>query len=346
MPVATARTVPWGPLTEVFTTPGVTDVVVNGPQDVWIDRGMGLERADVTFAGPSEVRELAVRLASLGGRRLDDASPLVDARLPDGTRLHAALPPVSEGSAMISLRTVRNGALSMSDQVAGGMLAPALVPVLVGLVDARVSVLVSGATGSGKTTLLATLLSAVAPTERIVVIEEAGEVMPDHPHVVRLVERRANVDGAGEVGLARLVRESLRMRPDRVVLGECRGVEIREVLAAFNTGHRGGMVTLHANSAADVPVRLQALGALAGMSQRAVDLFAAAAFDVIVHVERTGQGRRVAEIGILTMDAERLAVAPAVTVDASGSLVRGPAWRDLTALAGLRGLTPDLHHAA
>jgi pilus assembly protein CpaF len=330
----------WGPLAPLVTTAGVTDIVVNGPDDVWLDRGLGLERADVSFSSASHVRELAVRLASVGGRRLDDASPLVDARLPGGTRLHAALPPVADGCAFISLRTVRTGALTLTDLVNSGMLAPALVPLLEGMVAARVSVLISGATGAGKTTLMASLLSIVDPAERILVIEEAGEVMPSHPHVVRLVERPANVDGAGEVGLARLVRESLRMRPDRVVLGECRGVEIREVLAAFNTGHRGGMMTLHANSAADVPARLGALGALAGMSDRAVNLFAAAAFEVVIHVERGAGGRRVAELGLLEVRGGELRVIPAAVVNDAGEVGHHAAWERLRGMVegGARGV--------
>lgn len=314
--------------------PGLTDVVVNGPDDVWCDRGLGLERADARFSSAAAVRECAVRLASVGGRRLDDASPLVDARLPDGSRLHAVLPPVAEGCTTISIRTVRTGALTIEDLVAGGMLAPGLVPLVRALVDGHVSVLISGATGAGKTTVLASLLSLVDPDQRLVIIEEAGEVMPQHPHVVRLVERRANVDGAGEVSLARLVREALRMRPDRVVLGECRGAEIREVLAAFNTGHRGGMTTVHANSVADVPARLAALGSLAAMPPAAVTMFAAAAFEVVLHVERGVRGRRIAGLGVLRVRDGELEAVPAVEVADDGRLTRGPAWERLAGLTG------------
>lgn len=334
-----------GALQSVIETPGVTDVLVNGPTEVWVDRGAGLERAAVRFASAGEVRELAVRLASLGGRRLDDASPLVDARLPDGTRLHAALPPIVDGCATISLRTVRSRALTVDDLVLGGTLAPRIADVLVALVSARASLLITGATGSGKTTLLATLLSLVDPGERIVVIEEAGEVNPNHPHVVRLVERRANVDGAGEVPLARLVREALRMRPDRIVLGECRGAEVRDVLTALNTGHRGGMATLHANAPADVPARFAALGALAGMDRRATDLHAAAAFDAVIHLEKVGATRRVTEVAVLRaregMRREpSLRVDPALKVGARGDVSEGPAWGELRACVG-RGPQPE-----
>ncbi len=325
-----------GPLRPLLETAGVTDVLVNGPNEVWIDRGMGLERSAVGFGVASEVRELAVRLASLGGRRLDDASPLVDARLPDGTRLHAALPPVVDGCATISLRTVRRGALTLGDLELCGTLAPGFAAVLGGLVASRASLLITGATGSGKTTLLASLLSLVDPTERIVVIEEAGEVNPRHPHVVRLVERRANVDGAGAIDVSRLVREALRMRPDRIVLGECRGPEVRDVLTALNTGHRGGMATLHANAPADVPARLAALGALAGMDARATDLHAAAAFEAVIHLEKTAAGRRVTEVAILRAKEDhrgaRLRVVAALRTGQDGRAEAGPAWPEIEAL--------------
>lgn len=323
---------PLGPLGAVLREPGVTDVVVNAPDEVWRDRGLGLERVSVRFADAGAVRDLAVRLASAGGRRLDDASPLVDARLPDGTRLHAALPPIAQECALISLRTVRRAPFTMADLVTSGMVPAALEPLLAGLVRSRASLLISGATGTGKTTLLATLLSLVDHSERIVVIEEGGEVTPSHPHVVRLIERRANVDGVGEIGLARLVREALRMRPDRIVLGECRGAEVRDVLTALNTGHRGGMSTIHANSALDVPARLTALGSLAGMGREAVALHASAAFDAVVHVERGVSGRRVAQVGVLD-GTGGLVVVSAVTARADGHLERGPAWEQLVALA-------------
>lgn len=327
-----------GPLRALLEIPGVTDVLVNGPADVWIDRGVGLERATANLGTAADVRELAVRFAALGGRRLDDACPVVDARLPDGTRLHAALPPVVEGCASISLRTVRRGALTLGDLELGGMLAPALTPVLEALVASRASLLITGATGSGKTTLLASLLSLVDPRERIVVIEEAGEVNPDHPHVVRLVERRANVDGAGEVRVARLVREALRMRPDRIVLGECRGAEVRDVLTALNTGHRGGMATLHANAPADVPARLAALGALAGMDGRAVDLHAAAAFQAVIHLDKTAGGRRITDVSVPRLATgrrgTRLRVDRALALRDDGGVERGAGWPELEAIVG------------
>lgn len=186
--------------------------------------------------------------------------------------------------------------------------------------------LVTGATGTGKTTLLAALLSLVPADERIVCIEEAAELQPDHPHVVRLVARRPNVEGAGEIDLAALVRHALRMRPDRVVLGECRGADVREVLTALNTGHDGGCATLHANAVADVPARLEALGALAGMTPRAVAAQAASALDVVVHLRRSRGRRYVAEVGTVTGGSDGLVVEPVLECGPDGRAVRGPAW--------------------
>lgn len=319
------------PLASLLALPGVTDVLVNGPGEVWVDRGFGCERAAVTFPGSDAVRALAVRLASVAGRRLDDAAPSVDARLPDGSRLHAVLPPVADGCTAISIRRVRAEPFALADLAVAGMVSPEVSRVLAALVAARASLLVTGGTGAGKTTLASTLLGLVDERERIVVVEEVGELNPAHPHVVRLVERRANVEGAGGVGLERLVREALRMRPDRIVLGECRGAELREVLTAYNTGHRGGLTTLHANSAADVPARLAALGALAGLPDRATHRLAAAGFDAVVHVERLPNGvRRVAEVAVLALGARGLLVRSALRDDGA----RGPGWDALAALVG------------
>lgn len=315
-----------GPLEPLLAAPGVTDVLVNAPREVWVDRGLGCERADAGFDGPDAVRALAVRLAAAAGRRLDDAAPTVDARLPDGSRLHAVLPPVADGCTTISIRRVRAAPFALADVVAAGMVAPVVAELLAGLVRSRASLLITGGTGAGKTTLASTLLGLADPRERIVMVEEVGELNPAHPHVVRLVERRHNVEGAGGVGLERLVREALRMRPDRIVLGECRGAELREVLTAYNTGHRGGLTTIHANSAADVPTRLAALGALSGLTDRATHRLTAAGFDAVVHVERDTNGsRRVAEVAALTLGARGLLVKSAVSDSALG-LVRGPGW--------------------
>ncbi|SFJ77217.1 pilus assembly protein CpaF [Cellulomonas sp. KH9] len=329
-----------GPLQPWLDDPLVTDVLVNAPQDVWVERAGALVRAPVDLGTPAEVRALAVRLAAAAGRRLDDAAPTVDARLPDGTRLHAVLPPLAEACTVLSLRVVRGRAFTLPDLVAARAVVPALVPLLEGLVRSRSNVLVSGATGAGKTTLLAALLSLVPHDQRIVLVEEAGELVADHPHVVRLTSRPANVDGAGGVGLADLVRQALRMRPDRIVLGECRGAEVREVLAALNTGHEGGCATLHANTAADVPARLEALAALAGLDRAAVAAQAASAVDAVLHVRRVRRGadagrRYLAEVAVVDRGTDGgLRVTPAVVVGEDGATRTGPGAQRLAERIG------------
>ncbi len=287
-----------GRLEALLAVPGVTDILVNGAEDVWLDCGEGLERSSVGFGSAESVRALAVRLAAQAGRRLDDASPFVDAVLSDGTRLHAILPPLVPAPT-VSLRVLGRRRLNLTDLVDAQMLPRWLADLLRSVVAARFSVLISGGTGAGKTTLLAALLSQVPVDERIVTIEDTPELMIDHPHRVRLVARAPNGENAGGVDLAELVRQSLRMRADRLVVGEFRGAEMRELLAALNTGHPGGAATVHANSLADVPARLAALGSLAGLSTEAVHLHARSAIDVLVQVSRLpGVGRRVTEVAL------------------------------------------------
>ena len=230
-----------GPLAGLVADPAVTDVLINGPGEVWIDRGSGLERVPgVAFADPDELRRFATRLAAACGRRLDDASPTVDVRLGDGTRLHAVLPPVAVGGPFLSLRTLRRQALGLGALVRAGTLTSDSARLLEAIVGARLAYVVAGGTGSGKTTLLGALLSLVPATERIVVVEDATELAPAHPHVLSLQSRQSNVEGAGAVGLRELVRAAMRMRPDRLVVGECRGAEVIDFLSALNTGHEGG----------------------------------------------------------------------------------------------------------
>ncbi|HEX5199689.1 TadA family conjugal transfer-associated ATPase [Paractinoplanes rhizophilus] len=287
-----------GPLAPFLAHPEVTDVLVNGKQ-VWVDRGAGLERAGEMFRDYDEVRRLAQRLAAACGRRLDDGQPYADARLPDGTRLHAVLPPVATDGPYLSLRTFRQRPFTLDDLVEHGTLAQTAAPVLRAIVQARLAYLVTGGTGSGKTTLLATLLGLVPPTERIVLVEDAAELRPVHPHVVALQARTANVEGAGAIGLTDLVRQALRMRPDRLVVGECRGAEIVDLLGALNTGHDGGAGTLHANTAGDVPARLEALGLLGGLPRAALHAQVVAALQVVLHVRRTARGRSLESVSVL-----------------------------------------------
>lgn len=281
-----------GPLESLLATPGVTDVLVNGPDEVYVDCGRGLERSTLTFADDEAVRRLAQRLAAQGGRRLDDASPFVDVRLIDGTRFHAILAPIARPGTLMSLRVPARHTFSLDELTESGTLTPLGADCLVRLVASRVAFLISGGTGSGKTTLLAALLSIVDASERLVIVEDATELRPCHPHTVGLEARPANIEGAGAIGLRDLVRQALRMRPDRLIVGEVRGAEVVDLLAALNTGHEGGCGTLHANSAADVPARLEALGVAAGLPRDAVHSQLASALDVVVHLGRDATGCR------------------------------------------------------
>lgn len=325
-----------GPLEPLLADPTVTDVLVNGPTEVWVDRGNGLERTRLRFTDEASVRRLAARLASASGRRLDDAQPWVDARLPDGTRLHAVLPPVAAGGTCLSLRVPRREAFTLTELVAAGSLPPDGADLLERLVGCRAAFVVSGGTGTGKTTLLSALLSLVDPGHRLLLVEDAAELLPDHPHVVRLAARPPNVEGAGEVTLRDLVRQALRMRPDRVVVGEVRGAEVVDLLSALNTGHEGGCGTVHANSAADVPARLEALAATAGLGREALHSQLASGLRVGVHLARGAAGRRVGGASVLSRGSDGFVravpgwwwdgVAPAGT--------HGPGWPELRGLLG------------
>ncbi|MDO5034853.1 MAG: TadA family conjugal transfer-associated ATPase [Actinomycetaceae bacterium] len=296
---------------------GVSDVLVNG-NTVWVDRHGKMERAPIRLGSMSEVRELAVRMAAAAGTRLDEAMPIADGTLPDGTRLHAVLSPPAVGGPLISLRTKRRVTFTLEELAAGGTLTPEMLRVIEGLIEARANVFLSGATGTGKTTLLSAILSKVDAGQRIICIEEVPELSPTHPHVVSLCQRGPNVQGEGEVSLADLVRAAMRMRPDRLVLGECRGAEVRDVLTALNTGHEGGWATIHANAATDVPARLVALGALAGMAETTVYAQAAAALDAIVHVTRDASGNRMVSHLAAVEAGNPLKVLPALTRSGEG----------------------------
>jgi pilus assembly protein CpaF len=324
-----------GPLAPLLADPEVTDVLVNGTQ-VWVDRGAGLNPASIRIGDAEDVRRLAQRLAAACGRRLDDGQPYADARLPDGTRLHAVLPPVATSGPYLSLRTFRQRPFDLADLVERGTVPAPVAPLLKTIVAARLAYLVTGGTGSGKTTLLATLLGLVPPTERIVLVEDAAELRPVHPHVVALQSRVSNVEGAGAIGLTDLVRQALRMRPDRLIVGECRGAEIVDLLGALNTGHDGGAGTLHANAAADVPARLEALGMLGGLPRAAVHAQVLAALQVVLHVRRSPRRRALESVGVLLPAGEQrlVTVVPAWRRD-SGV---GPAAAALAQLFARRGI--------
>ena len=293
-----------GPLEALLADDTVTDICVNGPNCVYVDSGAGLERSAVRFESEAAVRRLASRLAASCGRRLDDAQPFCDGHITrdDGTllRFHAVLAPTAQAGTCISLRVLHTASATLDDLVARGALGGEVAEVLRGVVAKRKAFVVVGGTGSGKTTLLSALLAEVDPAERIVAIEDTLELTPDHPHVVNLTTRGANSEGAGEITIADLVRQSLRMRPDRVVVGEIRGAEVVDLLAALNTGHDGGAGTLHANSIAEVPARFEALAALGGLDRAGLHAQLAAAIDVVIVVKRHPDGtRRLHQIGVL-----------------------------------------------
>ncbi|MGH3321882.1 MAG: TadA family conjugal transfer-associated ATPase [Streptosporangiaceae bacterium] len=329
-----------GPLEPLLSDPDVTDILVNAPDDVWIDTGTGLRRAPVAFVDERAVRRFAQRLAASAGRRLDDTQPYVDARLPDGVRLHAVLPPVAPDGVCVSLRLPRRRAFSLDELVAVGTLPKPAADLLGALVLGRLAFLVSGGTGTGKTTLLSTLLGLVPTAERVVLVEDAAELRPDHPHVVRLETRPPNVEGTGGITLHTLVRQALRMRPDRLVVGEVRGEEVVDLLAALNTGHEGGCGTLHANAAADVPARLEGLALAAGLTREAVHSQVAAALDAVVHLVREPGGgtRRVAEVCVLRRGEGGLVrPVPAVVLDREERVREGPGAGVLRELLASRG---------
>lgn len=295
-----------GVLEPLLCAEGTTDVLVTAPDAVWVDDGAGLRRSVVRFTDEAAVRRLAQRLALAAGRRLDEAQPWVDGQLSGlGTgeftvRLHAVLPPVAVGGTHLSLRVLRPATQNLAALVRAGAIEPAAAALLDDIVRARLAMLISGGTGAGKTTLLAGVLGSVPAEERIVCVEDAAELAPAHPHLVKLVARCPNVEGVGEVTVRALVKQALRMRPDRIVVGEVRGAEVVDLLAALNTGHDGGAGTVHANSPAEVPARLEALAAVGGLDRAALHSQLAAAVQVVVHVSRDRTGRRrLTEIAVL-----------------------------------------------
>lgn len=292
-----------GPLANMGDLPGITDIAVDPDGSVWADTGNGMRRRHplIPLIGDSAVRRLAVFLCAQLGVPLDDAHPVADASTPAGLRLNALLPPLVPHGASISLRVPSASTFSLEDLERTGFFAvPELAGLLRGLVAHRATLLITGGTGAGKTTLLRALLRQSDPHDRLVIIEEVRELgTVDHPDVVSLASRRANGEGKGAIGLDALVEASLRMRPDRIVLGECRGGEAADVLRAFNTGHTGGMLTLHADGVSRVPSRLVALAHQGGMSERQAAVLFSGSFDAVLHCERREGQRYLAQVGVI-----------------------------------------------
>ena len=282
----------YGPLTPLITD-SVTDVLVNAPDSVWIDRGDGLEIFTEIFQSDEEIAFLARRLAILASARLDDVQPFVDGLLPDGTRLHALLPPVSGRCAKISLRFPTKKIVSIQSWGTG--LSESETELLVRVINGELSFVISGATGSGKTTLLKSILDARPSNQRIMVLEEAAEIQLSKPNIISLITRSPNTEGIGEFTLQKLVRQSLRMRPDSIVIGEVRGLELLDFLLAVSSGHTGSGTTIHAHQGF-VEQRIGILGGLARMEPRfAINLFKNA-IDVVIHCERVNNSRRITSI--------------------------------------------------
>ncbi|MBA0047699.1 TadA family conjugal transfer-associated ATPase [Mycobacteroides sp. LB1] len=311
-----------GILEPLLCADGTTDVLVTAPDRVWVDDGEGLRLTTVRFADDAAVRRLAQRLALAVGRRLDDAQPFVDGQLTgvgpphSVVRLHAVLAPIAVGGTCVSLRVLRPTAKGLDQLIADGTVDEDAARLLRGVLAARLAFLVTGGTGAGKTTLLSALLGAIHPSERIICAEDAAELAPRHPHVVTLAARAVNVEGAGEVTLRQLVRQALRMRPDRIVVGEVRGAEVVDLLTALNTGHDGGAGTVHANAPAEVPARLEALGALGGLDRAALHSQLGAAIQCVCHIRRFGNMRRLTEIGVVSKGDDGIVrVVPAWNID-------------------------------
>jgi pilus assembly protein CpaF len=286
-----------GPLEPLLGDQAVDEVMVNGPGAVYVERAGRIERTGVRFADEGELMHAVERILAPLGRRVDEASPLCDARLPDGSRVNVVIPPLSLEGPCLTIRRFRRRGFSLRDLVSGGTLPPALAELLAMCVAARATILVSGGTGSGKTTTLNALSGAIPGEERIVTIEDAAELRLRQRHVVRLEARPPNLEGRGEVTIRQLVRNALRMRPDRVVVGEVRGGEALDMLQALNTGHDGSLTTVHANSPADALRRVETLALMAGVGlpHAAVREQVASAVDVVVHQARRGDGSRAIE---------------------------------------------------
>jgi pilus assembly protein CpaF len=276
----------------LLSNPSITDILVNGHKEVWIDQGQGLEKTKLNFLNEESVRSLAQRLALSTGRRLDQSQPYVDAQLSKTIRLHAVLSPMANPGTVVSLRIHRPQILSLDELIINKTITTSQKDFLTELIKNQKSFVICGGTGSGKTTLLNSLLSEVNRNQRILIIEDSRELNPQHPHAVSLEGRPANIEGMGLVTMKDLIKQSLRMRADRLIIGEVRGAEVIDWLSALNTGHTGSAGTIHANSIHEVIIRFESLGLMAGLSKEAIHSQLRTALNYVIHIERNSEGKR------------------------------------------------------
>lgn len=297
-----AQTIGFGPVENFIHQPGVTDILVNRFDDVWIDSELGLQKVKAAWASETELRDFAAKLASLVNRRLDDVNPFLDAKLENGIRFHAIIPPLAINGTALAFRLPSAKKLSLDDLVNLGTIDEPIAQILRQIIRNKISFAISGNTGSGKTTILGALLSEVSESERILIVEDSAELNINHPNCVSLQSRGENAEGIGAIELKQLIKQTLRMRPDRIVIGEVRGTEVLDLLIALNTGHEGGCVTVHANNTESVIARIEALGLLAKIPKPAVHALLKQAIKVLIHVARTEKGRKLTEISIIDQD--------------------------------------------
>ena len=290
----TADILAYGPIQPLLHDDTVTEIMVNGPYQVYVERNGLLEETDITFEDEDHVRRIVDRIVAPLGRRCDEASPMVDARLPDGSRVNAIIPPLSVRGPVLTIRKFSRDPLTMQDLIGFGALTPQLADFISACVRGRLSAIVSGGTGSGKTTLLNVLSSYIPGNERIITVEDAAELQLHQRHVITLEKRPPNIEGKGEITIRQLVINALRMRPDRIIVGECRGAEALDMLQAMNTGHDGSLTTIHSNSPRDTLARIETMVLMAGtdLPLKAIREQVASAIDLIIHVERLHDGSR------------------------------------------------------
>lgn len=329
----------YGPIQPLLDRDDISEVMVNGPHQVYIEEKGHLTLSDVKFIDNDHILRIIERIVAPLGRRIDESSPMVDARLPDGSRVNAIIPPLALGGPTITIRKFKKDSLKVDDLIQFGSMTPEFAQFLKAAVVAGLNIIISGGTGSGKTTLLNVLSSFIPEDERILTIEDAAELQLQQPHVVRLESRPANIEGKGRIGIRELVVNSLRMRPDRIVVGECRGGETLDMLQAMNTGHDGSLTTVHSNGARDTLSRLETLVLMAGMELplRAIRQQIASAIDLVVHQDRMRDGtRKVTQCSeVLGMEGETIVMQDVFRFDQDGIDDNGKILGELRA-TGLR----------